>query len=221
MSSVNEWLQGCFLFRGISAEALAGLLTLVTPQRQCFRRGETLCEPQRFRRAVYILTRGECDVVQASDSRVTMNTLHAGDSFGIVSLFSHQPTYPTAVVARRETEALVLPREDVEQLMQACPRIAMNLIEFLTDRVEFLNRRASSLAAPTVACKLANHLLSLRAAQENDCVALNRKRTAERLGCGRTSLYRALEQLEAKGLIAAQGDRIKLVSPEGLERIVP
>lgn len=218
---MTDHLSDLFLFRGLTREEILWKLALARPERETYRRGDIVAEPMRYRRALYVILRGECDVLQGSgESRVILNTLHDGDSFGVVSLFSQRDAYPTTVVARRETEVAVLPRESVERMMAACPQIAVNLISFLTDRVEFLNERVASLTEPTVERKLAGFLLTLRPEEGGQLVTVNRKHTAETLHCGRASLYRALETLEKRGLIACEGTQIRLVSPEGLERIM-
>lgn len=214
-------MQDLFLFDGLHHDEILWNLALAKPRRERYARGQTLCDPTHFQRALYVVTRGECDVLQGNgDSRVTLNTLHTGDSFGVVSLFSGRDVYPTTVVARRETEVIVLSRADVERMMNACPRISVNLIMFLTNRVEFLNSRLAALTEPTVTRKVASHLLAARPAEGAPVIELNRKHTAEVLNCGRASLYRALDELENHGLIACEGSKIHLVSPEGLERML-
>lgn len=219
--SLADDLSGLFLFAGMDSQEILWKLALAHPTREVYRRGEVLCAPEKYRRALFVITRGECDAVQRSgEGRVVLNTLHAGDSFGVVSLYSQRDVYPTTVMARRETEVIVFNREDVERMMHASPQIAVNLITFLTGRVEFLTDRVSALTAPTVERKLAGCLLAARPAEGEPVIRLNRKRTAEALNCGRASLYRALETMENKGLIACEGAEIKLLSPEGLERIL-
>ena len=212
-------LDSLFLFDGLTHKEIDAALAQVTPETAVFRRGEMLCEPQRFRRALYILLRGECDVLQGGESRVVMNTLHAGDTFGVVSLFSRRSTFPSTVSARRETEVMILSRGDVEKMMAINPRISINLLAFLTDRVEYLNQKAAALTEPTVEKKLASFLLTVFRENEGKPITLNRKHTAEALHCGRASLYRALDALEAKRLITRQDNDLFVISPEGLERI--
>lgn len=215
MTEPLSLLSSLFLFQGLQEQELTQALQATSPQYRQYRRGEILCEPSRYVRAVFLLLRGECDVQQGS---MVVNSLKAGDSFGVVSLFSQKETFPTTVVARKETEVLMLSREDIEQMMLICPRISRNLITFLTDRIEFLNSRMASLAEPNVERKLYSWLLSACRAAESDQVLMNRSRTAEALHCGRASLYRALEELEKKNMIAIHGNLIHVLNPQGSER---
>lgn len=219
MSKQPEVLDSLFLFSGMTHDEIDAALAQVRPETAVYRRGELLCEPKRFRRALYILLRGECDVLQGSEPRVVLNTLTAGDTFGIVSLFSRRSTFPSTVCARRETEVMILSREDVEKMMAENPKISVNLLAFLTDRVEYLNQKTAALTEPTVEKKLAGFLLAAHRENGGKPFPINRKHTAEVLHCGRASLYRALDALETKELIAWQDDGLLVLSPEGLERI--
>lgn len=216
-----DTLSRLFLFEGMEREEILWKLALVQPKREVYRRGETLCEPQQYRRALFVIAKGECDVTQGDeDGRVVLNTLRAGDSFGIVSLFSQRTVFPTTVTARRETEVIVLSRADVERMMNVCPAIGINIISFLTDRVEFLNDRVASLTESTVERKVAGYLLAACPPEGEPVVSINRKHTAEALHCGRASLYRVLDALKEKGFIACEGSKIRVISREGLERIM-
>lgn len=214
-------LSKLFLFEGMEREEILWKLALAQPKCEVYHRGEVLSAPQEFRRALFVITKGECDVIQGEgESALVLNTLRTGDTFGIVSLFSQRTVFPTTVMARKETEVIVLDRSDVERMMNACPQIGVNIISFLTDRVEFLNDRVASLTEPTVERKVAGFLLAACSTEEEPVFMLNRKHTAEALHCGRASLYRALDDLKTKGIIACEGSIIKVISREGLERIM-
>lgn len=220
MDCWNQCLCHCFLFEGMSAIEVAAALALAAPQHRLYRRGEIICCPDHYQRALYVLLRGECEVLKGDGAtRMVMNTIGPGGSFGVVSLFSRKHQYPTTVEARRETELLLLTGEDVERMMAAHSKVSVNLLRFLTDRVEFLGDRLAELTEPTVERKLASHLLKCWQDGGQQPISLNRKRTAELLHCGRASLYRALDALEQQKLISWQEDNLLVVSPEGLERM--
>lgn len=139
----EDFLKRSFLFDGLTEaetrEALQGCKT----ERKLFRRGELLCSPHEPPDAIILLLSGACDVM---NDAVTLNTLQPGDCFGVLSLLGPKGDYPSTVIARKQTEVLLLPKADVECLMLNCPQVALNLVTFLSGRVAFLNRRIALLS---------------------------------------------------------------------------
>jgi len=214
VTDARSALESLFLFSGLAPERCREVLALCTPQVIRRKRGEALCTPEEFPRALTLITEGRCDVLQGT---TVLNTLHAGDCFGIVSLYSARPVYPTTVLARRETAAILLLLEDIERMVRMEPEIAINMVRFLTGRVEFLEERTATFAEPSVEKRLAAHLL--RKADPDGTVTINRKHTAQMLGCGRASLYRALDALEEKHLISRIDGTLRLIDQNELERM--
>ena len=143
MREDEEALSKLFLFAGMTPEERAAALADCHFLRVSYRRGESLCGPASPPEAVVLLLSGECDVLNGG---VTLNTLGPGDCFGVLSLFGPAGEYPSEVTARKQTEALLLPKKDAEALLLAHPRAAVNLVSFLSGRVVFLNRRIALLS---------------------------------------------------------------------------
>jgi len=150
---------------------------------------------------------------------VVLNTLRAGDTFGVLTLFSTRPRYPSTVVARKETKVILLAREQIITLMERCPTVSVNIITFLTERIEFLNDRVSAWTEPGVERRLAGHLLQAWEKNGREPLLINRKHTAESLGCGRASLYRALDSLSAKGILIWDDRRIVDINTHQMEEM--
>lgn len=178
MQRERRSILSSFLFAGMPEEAADACLGDTGWETAVFRRGEVLCSPSDYRCRLAFLVSGECDVRRGGEDGVTMNTLHPGDTFGILTLFSCRERYPSTVVARKETKAVFLDKAQVTSLMARDPAVAVNIIAFLTDRLEFLTDRVAAWTESGVEKRLANHLLGLWQRSGGTPVELNRKHTA-------------------------------------------
>ena len=95
----------------------------------------------------------------------------------------------------------------------------MNIIEFLTEKINFLNDKIAAFSGGSVEEKLASHILLLSKKNNSLEFDFNKKKSAEALNCGRASLYRAISALESAGYISLDNKKIIINDPEGLERI--
>lgn len=221
MEDWKKTLGKTFLLEGINPREQEELLEGMTPALCSYRRGETLCEPGTPPDGLFFLLGGTCDVVhEMRGERAVLNTLRKGECFGVLSLFSSREAYPTRVVARRETETMELSRADVLALIGRCPQVSINLMRFLTGRVEFLNDRLAELTEPTVERKLLRYLCGVAKNTGKRSFPVNRAHLSEQLCCGRASLYRAMDELCQQGLIRCEGKQVEIADREKLEGLL-
>lgn len=163
---------------------------------------------------------GECEVcrIKHDGGRVKLNTLSRGQSFGISTIFSEED-FPTVIYAIRRAEVVFITRDELLTLIDAIPAIALNIIKFQNDRIAFLNKKIETFSAGSVEEKLACYIFSEYKKCGEHELPLNRMKTAEKLGVGRASLYRALDSLVESGIIKLETKKIYIIDPIGLERM--
>lgn len=194
-------LLDCFLFRGFSNEEIERLLS--TPGVACRRyaAGESILSPQCDVRALMVLLKGIAVVQkQAGERLLRMNELSVGALFGFASLFlgeKSQP-FPTSIIAKKNAEILVIPEHVLRHMMQQDFRLTEHYLQYLTDRVHFLNERIEGLIYPSAEEKV---LLYLTHYAEGGRLTQGLTALAQSLGMSRASLYRALSKLEQEGRI--------------------
>ena len=97
-------LSSCFLFadHGITdaAEAILDRCPV-----QSYRKGELIYSRDCFERAVGVLLSGEAEVLKGRG--VVLNTLAAGDSFGVAGLFTEHDRYVSDIRAVRPCRVLL------------------------------------------------------------------------------------------------------------------
>ena len=141
-----------------------------------------------------------------------LRILRPGDTFGVASLLGQHSQDPvTRVTAATATQALCMSEDTLRALLLKDTALAMRYIDFLADRIRFLNRRISCLGAGSAEKRLCAWLDSVIPRGEEACdyiLKLPMSKLADVLGLGRASLYRAFETLTAQGLLARDGKAI-------------
>ncbi|MFR7473244.1 MAG: Crp/Fnr family transcriptional regulator [Christensenellales bacterium] len=104
------------------------------------------------------------------------------------------------------------------QLFGQSRRAMANYLSFLTGRIFYLNRRIDAYTGGSAECRLAMYLLDNQQDGVPPKVTLpfGMNKLAELLGIGRASLYRAMETLEKKGIVAREGKCIAILKPNDL-----
>lgn len=205
----------CMLFEGIE-QAQAMQLLQTYAQLQTFEKGQIIYSPQHYQHSLGIIVQGRAVVVE-KECGVLLNDLGAGQCFGAAALFVPQDQYVTTVRAKTGCSILFLSMEQMRQILMQNPAIAFNYIRFLSGRIQFLNRKIDSFTAPGAQQALLSYL---RQQPGGKSVGLSMVKLSEMLNIGRTSLYRAVEQLEQCGKIKREGKTIQLMpeSPSPEER---
>ena len=214
-------LKTLFLFRNLSTEELEEIAKKISFSVGSFCKDELIYEPEHYRASLCFILKGACKVNKKrhDGTLVPLNTLNKGDSFGAINLFSNAEDYPTYVYASKQTEVLFIDKEEAVRLISENSKISLNFIEFLTGRILFLNNKISTFSSGSTEQKLANYLITLQKEKGATEFEFNKKLTAEALGIGRASLYRALEALESDKIIKVDNKKIYITDPPGLERI--
>ena len=170
-------------------------------------------------RALGILVRGGAEIVRSgAGGEVLLRTLRAGDVFGAAAIFAKESA-GTAVRARGSARAVFLSREAVEAVLAADARAARGYIAFLSAKIEFLNARLAIFTAESAEARLAGYLLRATAGGDTFTPELSLSRTADLLGLGRASLYRALDALAAAGAIEKKQKNIYIKNRAYLARV--
>jgi len=145
MDDVPHPLASLRLFRRVDVDAIAGLLAQCS--ERVLRQGELLLDPERANHVLYIVLKGELQVLRRPDSRIPLAWVGAGECVGEMSFI--EATLPSAYVnAGVDSRLLAVPHELLESLISAQPQFAVNLMQVLSERIRSNNLAlANSLEA--------------------------------------------------------------------------
>lgn len=216
---VVKILGDSFLFRGIDESVLEKLLSENPPALVSYKRGELIYSSSDQRQMVGFVASGRCEVRidKADGSKTLLNTLSESDSFGVLSVYSRDD-FPTQIFAAVNCSVILFDGDQIRHFVNNYSQISANMIDFLVERINFLNRKIATMSAGTVEEKLSSLLLSERKKYGGNSFRFNRVKAAERIGSGRASVYRAISALENEGLISIDEKMITIIDPLGLER---
>lgn len=221
MSAYTVFWGRTFLFRNLDSESIDTLLSHVTIEEKCYQKGDVIYSPDDFERKIGFVYCGECLVGRMTGGTlVPLNTVKAEESFGIVTVFSARDEFPTLVKAKTACTVLFFTASDIRSLISENSLLALNVIEFLTRKINFLNDKIAAFSGGSVEEKLAGYILGLQKKYNSLEFDFNKKKGSEAINCGRASLYRAIDALEATGYLSFENKKIYIKDLEGLERIL-
>ncbi|MBQ8599366.1 MAG: Crp/Fnr family transcriptional regulator [Oscillospiraceae bacterium] len=203
------------VFQSVPLEVLQPLLEQ-NIQLRSFKKGEIIYSPNHFEESMGLFLTGTA-VAEKSNGSVILNTFAPGSCFGVATLFSHSRRYVTTVKASSDCLVAFFSGEAMTRLFREEPQISLNYIGFLASRIHFLNRKIDQFTAVSAEEKLVLWLLE-QAEQENPFqLSISYAKLADMLDLGRSSLYRALDALEACGILHKEGKLLTVLDMERLE----
>lgn len=208
--SVYETL---FLLDGLTDAEKREIITSL-PQPVKFGKGELIYSSVNFSNAIGFIVSGSAFAVTDNENRVVMKKFVPGMCFGAAAVFGSGGEYVSTVTAKQDAEVIFLPEEKLTEIFKAYPQTAINYINFLSDRIRFLNKKISVITCPNSENTVLKYLTS--ASGKDGYAELPQSMTmlAKMLGLGRASLYRSLEKLEQGGYILRENNQIKVIKNE-------
>lgn len=212
----RELLYSSFLFAGCDRLAVSRVFDGEKADVRLFKKGDIIPQEENGKHFLGFILAGTAEVAKPSRTdRLIMRTLSAGDVFGAAGIFRPGHEEVSTLTASAACRILFIDEPKLERLMKADFTVARNYIAFLSGRIRFLNRKISSLSAGSV-----EDSLILRLLEEDVSPVPVRSFTnlAKELSAGRASLYRAIEKLEAEGLILRGAHCIDILNKSELEK---
>jgi CRP/FNR family transcriptional regulator, cyclic AMP receptor protein len=192
-----------------------------------FRKGELIYSPFDRGDALFLVESGRVRLFRsASDGRqVTLAMLDAGASFGQLSVLD-TPLLDAYAEAMTDCVVRVLRVSDLERAVADHPRMALNLMRSLADRLRDAEDQIEALAFRPVPSRLAGKLLDLMDRYGRvtpNGIRIDERFThmqlAEMIGTSRETLTKVLNELRDAGLIDVRDRLIWVLDAHGLERM--
>ena len=198
------------IFLGCNPELLKQVLDSEDRQTVSFLSGETICEPYTIMRSIGIILSGTALVLSADSERnVLLRRLSQGDIFGVSGVFSKDQKFVSRIVAKNACTVAFISAEGLAFLLENDKTVLYNYIDFLSDRIRFLNRKIKFFTSGSAERRLALYLDSF--GEETLTLTESMSAIAEMLDIGRASLYRAFDKLTDDGFIIRDKDTVKIV----------
>ena len=172
--------------------------------------------------ALYIVAAGQVKVVLIGEDgrEVILSVLGDGDFFGEMSLIDDEPR-SAHVIAMKDSQLLVLRRDDFQARLQETPTIALKLLKVLVQRLRRADEKIGGLVLLDVNGRVAQLLLDL--AEESGGPRITRRLThhtiAQMIGSSRETVSRAMRELVERGTIEVSRREITIRQPDALRSL--
>ncbi|MBY0369226.1 Crp/Fnr family transcriptional regulator [bacterium] len=202
------------LFSGLRHENIEQLVSVFPVKK--FNRGQTLLKQGEKSEKVFLLTEGRIGV--QADSKTGLKTTiifhEAPYIVGHVELWKDRPSLAN-VVAIEKCEALEMTKKDYLRMLQANHQVSINMVKILSNLIYETARDHHVRMFGQVDHLIANMLCSfarLYGEERGDGVRIRRDMSKSELalilGVARRTVIRALQDLEAQGLIQMDGKEV-------------
>ena len=174
--------------------------------------GERLFQKADPGDALFAVRRGQIRIeTGASDgSRLTLNLMGPGDLFGEVAALDGQSRTADAT-AGEPTELFVLRRDDLLAHLEREPRVAIKLIQLLSQRIRWMSERMEESVLQPLPVRLARRLCAL-ASDFGAEVHISQEQLGVFVGAARESVNRQLQLWRKDGILDLQRGRILLLN---------
>ncbi len=220
-----EVLRQIELFRDLAPADLVRILEAASYRR--VERGGFFFQQGDAAVLLYVLLSGQARLVQVTPEgqQVILRVVRAGDMFGGVAALG-MGEYPASAEATDDCHALAWDGATMSQLLECIPRLAINALRLLAQRVQELQDRLREMATERVERRVARTLLRLvrqagRKVDEGVLIdlPLSRQDLAEMTGATLYTVSRILSQWEQQGLVEGGRARVLIRSPHALVAI--
>ncbi len=220
MRNYNEYFSSVFLFASLPEDKLNAAVSECEPELRAYQRGDVIYTPEIFEKEIGFVFFGECEIRRrkSDGSDIILNTLKRGDSFGILAVLSDEDEFPTTISARTSAQVLFIKKNKLLRVIRHYPTVAMNVINFLTQKIAFLNKKIATFSSESVEEKLRSFLIQEYEKNGATEFSLNCKKCSEAISAGRASVYRGIDALVKNGLIKYENKKITILDLDGLER---
>ncbi len=158
-----------------------------------------------IRRGIVVIKEGKAEIYK---KEAFLKSVTAPSVVGIATLFESEENYISTIVAKTEMTLFIFSENFIDSLIKTNPDFSKRLVNFLCEKLRYLNRRIDFYTSSSAESKLREFLEV--SAGEKGYVEISMSRLSEVLDIGRASLYRALKSLEEKGYAQKQGKKIFL-----------
>ena len=201
----KQVIMTCRLFKDMTEDEVYKLLKKDGNRIITANAGEDL-----FFDAAYVVLGGSiCIEKKAADSRpLIMSRATSPAPINLAVAFSHDDSL-SRLYAETDSRLLMIDGSVIRDGIKAGGTFALNVTEFLVDRVGFLNRKITTFAGYSAESRLN---LYLAENMKDGKVEIKGTLTdlAKFLGVGRASLYRSLDDLEERNIIKRKGRMIEI-----------
>jgi CRP-like cAMP-binding protein len=220
---LTSYLKNIPLFKHLKDSQLKEIAARCKNAR--FRKGDVIFHRTDLSTDLYIVNAGKLKAVLADDEgdEIVLAQFEKGAFFGEMSLLDGKGRSAT-IVADSDAELAVLTKDVFLDLLTRDPKMAIELLEMLANRLRKADDMIESLAFLEVGERLIRTLLESAASEQPTSSGflragkLTHKELAARIGSSREAVSKCMKLLMTKGIVK-EADGFLLISHNALDRM--
>jgi CRP/FNR family transcriptional regulator, dissimilatory nitrate respiration regulator len=209
----REILLRAPLFKGLDASEIATVLAGTPNKTRKYIAGSMIAQSGDIVNDLLVVVNGvvKGEMVDYAGRVIKIEDVPAPGALASAFIFGNQNRFPVNVIAVTDTELLIIERQSFLRLLMMNDKILVNFLDMISNRSQFLSEKIKFLNFRTIKGKLAQYILNLPVSAQKQ-VRLDRTQNdlADFFGVTRPSIARALGEMEALGLIKAEGKTISI-----------
>jgi len=219
------YLKQVSIFNGLNDEEVHDLISAA--KRRTFRSGEVIFHRDDPGQMLYIIKEGKVKIclISPDGQEISLVVFGKGEYFGEFALLDGLPRSADAI-ALEKVECYTLQRSDFHNAIMKKPRIAIQIMEVLCERLRKTDQQVEDLIVLDVYARVAKKLLELAethgSKQEDSSILINVRLTQQELaamvGASRESVNKVLGYFTDKQYITTDKHKITLHRVADLKR---
>ena len=208
------------LFKNVDDASITKYLCNESIELLSFAPSEIIIPCDSDRVPIFAVVSGTVEILSpAENHKVLLRTMGAGSFFGVANLYAFAARFPSTVRAKKQTKVLMIKPEAFMNMLENDSLLMRNYLEFLSQKIVYLNKKISSYTAKSTESKVAYFLCEN---EVDDIVSTDMSFSdiAVMLDIGRASLYRALDKFESERLTKRDGKNIIIQDKEKLKNYI-
>ena len=205
-------LENLFLLKGLGDDQKKEIFTYFE-SAVCFKKGEIIYSKKSFSNAIGYIVKGKAIAVTDNEDNIHLRTFEKGSCFGAAAIFGGNEDYISTITAKTDVKILFITEKVLREIFLKYPETSTNYIEFLSDKIRFLNTKLSVISCQSADDTVLKHLLC-NIDKDNTVTLKSMTLLASGLGLSRATLYRSLDSLQDKGIILRENNKVKVIKNE-------
>ena len=221
------YLKQVSIFKGLDDKEVHDLITIA--KKRIFRSGEVIFHRDDPGQMLYIIKEGKVKIclISPDGQEISLVVFGKGEYFGEFALLDGLPRSANAI-ALEKVECYTLLRSDFHSVIKKNPKIAIQVMEVLCERLRKTDQKVEDLIVLDVYGRVAKKLLELAEThglkQEDGSILINMRLTQQDLaamvGASRESVNKVLGHYTNKQYITTDKHKITLRRVADLKRRV-
>jgi len=161
---------------------------------------------------LYVVLSGKVKTIKlAEDGRELMTGIYAADDYlGINAMLANEE-YGDTATALEDSMLCLIPKEQLEQLLNLYPEVAREFIKLLANDIREKEEQLLQMAYHSVRKKMAEALLRMQRQSETDSFKIAREDLAAMAAMATETVSRTLSDFKDEGLIEKTGSTITIL----------